>query len=345
MHRRILLTDPTMFSGAYIPQDLVGRTEETSELRRCLKPVLQHQPARNVWLHGPPGTGKTCVAMFVLNELEDRHGIRGIYLNCWETPTVYSVLDRAVRDLRILGAERLSTLFKLERLERFLDRRPFVVVLDEIDKPSPKERDSMVYNLCNLPNVTLICICNSRYYYQTLDSRVRSRLNAVLIEFAPYRQEDVEQILRHRAEGGLRADTLDDEAVSWIAKLANGDARVALQTLRHAATTAEAAAGERIETANIKPAYQTAVETKQRYLLAKLGEHHGLIHRIIRDRGEIASGELWAEYLNRCRRTKMAPAAPRTFSLYVKRLLEANLVSHRRAVGVKGNVRVFRIGA
>jgi hypothetical protein len=38
-----------------------------------------------------------------------------------------------------------------------------------------------------------------------------------------------------------------------------------------------------------------------------------------------------------------AAAAPRTFSLYVKKLEELNLITSTRALGIKGNVQIFRI--
>jgi Cdc6-like AAA superfamily ATPase len=35
-------------------------------------------------------------------------------------------------------------------------KKPFVIVLDEIDQPKADERDTIIYNLCNLGNVGLV---------------------------------------------------------------------------------------------------------------------------------------------------------------------------------------------
>lgn len=344
MNGRSLITNAPTLSDAYVPLALVGRKKEVDELRRLLAPLSRNRPTKHVWIHGPPGTGKTCIAKFLLNEAEERHGIRGMYVNCWETDTFFSILDKMVRDFRILGAERLSTLYKLERFENYLQAKPFLLVLDEIDKPSPRERDSMIYSLCGIPNVTLMCICNSRYFYFALDNRVRSRLDPTLVEFKSYAPSEMVEILRQRAEVGLREGACGDEILGSLARLSKGDARIAIRALKHAANYADVFASDRIMQDHIKSGLSMARTAKKKYLLSKLSDHHQLIYGIVQDFGEIRSGELWKEYLQRCKKAGMASAAPRTFSLYIRRLEELTLIISTRALGIKGNVRIFRPG-
>lgn len=153
--------------------------------------------------------------------------MQGIYLNCWEHNSYYSILDKLVRQLRILGAEKLNTSYKLERLKQFIGQKPFIIVLDEIDKPKRTERDSIIYILCNMGNIGLICVCNSRSVLYSMDERIKSRLNAKLFEFNQYTEEDLAFILELRAELALRPDSWNEKTFFKIAKLANGDARVA----------------------------------------------------------------------------------------------------------------------
>ena len=84
--------------------------------------------------------------------------------------------------------------------------------------------------------------------------------------------------------------------------------------------------------------------SRKSIFLEKLSEHHKLIHGIIREKGEIQSGPLWKEYLERCRKAELKAAASRTFTLYVKQLAEVDLVNYKRALGIKGNVRIFSVG-
>ena len=103
-----------------------------------------------------------------------------------------------MRKLRILGAEKLNSAFKMERLTKFIGKGPFIIVLDEIDQPNPKERETLLYNLSGIGNVGLICICNSRYILMIMDDRIKSRLSLKQIEFQPYSDEDFMFILEQR---------------------------------------------------------------------------------------------------------------------------------------------------
>lgn len=340
-----LMKDPAVLAESFLPERLIDRATEMTELRRYLLPLVHRRSRRNVWVHGPPGSGKTSVVKHVLNEFEDRHGVFGVYINCWECGTWYSVLDRIIRDLRILGAERLSALFKMERLEKALGVKALVIVLDEIDKPSPRDRDTIIYNLCALTNVAVVCICNSRYYYQALDERVKSRLAVALLEFRAYATEAIREILNQRAARGLFPDTLDPQLLVDIATAAAGDARTAIQTLRQAALAAETTGVPAIQAGHVSASHTFALSVKHKYLLDKLSEHHRSIYEIVKASTEIRSAELRGEYVRRCAVQIRRPVSPRTFSLYVKQLVAAGLLHQRRALGIKGNARIFRLAA
>jgi Cdc6-like AAA superfamily ATPase len=337
-----LIRDKTAFSEAYLPAQFVRRSEELSKLRSALSPLSQGKTARNLWLYGPPGTGKTTAAKCVLNELEDKHGIRCIYANCWETPTYFSLLEKMIRDLRLLGAERLSNPYRMERIEKHLHARPLVIILDEVDKPSPKERDTIIYNLCAMSNVTLVCICNSRYFFLSLDRRIRSRLHPVLLEFKAFTNEDLIEILRDRADSGLGNGIVNDLVLAKIARSARGDARVAIQALLHSAARAERSRSTCVSSEDVDEPIEAGDCLKRKYLLAKLTDHHKVIYDLIQNHPDISSAQLWRDYLSSCRRARVRPAAARTYLLYLKTLSDLGLVSHRRALGVRGNVRMFR---
>jgi len=337
-----IIRDPEILGEDYVPPNIPGRDPQLKELTLCLRPALKKKKPINAWLYGKPGTGKTALARYVLRQLESDTAVCGTYINCWEYNTLYAVIDKIIRDLRILLAEKLSTAFKLERFEKHLRNEPFVIVLDEIDQPPPKERNAIIYNLCSIGSVGLICICNSRYFLFSLDERIKSRMNAQQIEFQPYSLKDLVFILEQRAEFGLVPDTWTKKILEQIADLSEGDARVAIQTLKNAAQFAEADNSKAIKEEHVKKGWNSAKGLRKTYLLDKLTEHHKILYSIIEKQKEIASGELWESYLNECRAAKKRPIALRTYNAYINKLCETGLIKPERAA-IRGNVRVFRI--
>ena len=137
---RIILANPDVLHETHVPPEIHARDEQLRNIQRCLSPLTDHRKPVNCWLHGSPGAGKTSAARWMLRKLREDNGIRGIYVNCWEYPTFFSILERVATELRLLGSEKLSTSFKLERLKARLSEERVVLFLDEIDQPPPSER-------------------------------------------------------------------------------------------------------------------------------------------------------------------------------------------------------------
>lgn len=162
-----------ILSEDYIPENIPGRDSQIKELKFCLDPVSRRQKPLNAWLYGPPGAGKTATARYMLRHFAQTSRANGVYVNCWERNSLYSVLEKIITELRILGADKPDSSFKMERLQMHLKDTTLILVLDEINQPPPKERNSIIYNLCELQNVGLICICNSREFLFGLDERIK----------------------------------------------------------------------------------------------------------------------------------------------------------------------------
>lgn len=321
-----IIKQPEVFNEQHIPDSLIARDKQIEELRLCLAPALRRRKPINAWLYGKPGTGKTAVTRFVLQQLLEESNVQGIYLNCWEYKTLFTIADKLVRDLKILFADRPDIVLKLERFQRTVGERPFVLILDEIDKPETKERNAILYQLSNIGNVGLVCICNSMHFLLSLDERIQSRLSPRQIGFHPYTSGELTIILRHRAEIGLDSNCWDTNALEKISELADGDARMAIQTLKKSAEIAEAVSAGKISLEHINRAWDSTKDAKKRYLLEKLTEHHRIIYGIIREQPSISSGKLWEYYLKVLTKLNRKPIATRTFSAYLSKLIETRLI-------------------
>lgn len=169
-----IICDADALAEDYVPVEVPGREHQIAELKRCMWPVVKKARPLHAWLYGGAGVGKTSVAKHVLAKLQTEMGVQGVYVNCWEHSTLYAVADKVVYDLRLLRADRTASVVKLEVLMRHLGRKPFILVLDEIDKPLPRDRNTILYNLLALPYAGLVCVCNSRADNKTSPSNANS---------------------------------------------------------------------------------------------------------------------------------------------------------------------------
>ncbi|MBN2331024.1 MAG: orc1/cdc6 family replication initiation protein [Candidatus Aenigmarchaeota archaeon] len=337
-----ILIDPDVLSESHLSNDIHSRESHVNEIINCMRPITNGDKPVNCWLYGKSGAGKTASAIHALRKLTEEAGVRGVYVNCWEYPTFFSVLERTAMKLRMLGAEKLSTSFKLERLKRHISGERLVIVLDEIDKPPPKERHAILYNLSGLSKTGLICACNSQHAYFDLEDRIKSRLNPARIHFQEYTQNELFEILLQRARHALATDTCDEGLFHTIAALASGDARIAIHTLKNAAFLAEKDAQDVITNSHVMKAWNSANDLNKTHMVSKLTDHHRLLYELISKNNRILSGELWRQYIETCDSRKIRPIAVRTYSDYCNKLVEFGLVQAKRAA-IQGKVREFTV--
>ena len=178
-----ILVNPNVLEEDHLPDRMLHSKDRIAEIEGYLSPVLKKQKPLHLWLYGDPGTGKTATARYILEKLQRKSAVKGLYVNCWQHESLYSILDYITAELRILRAEEQRTAKKLEKFQQYIKDEPFLLILDEMDKPAPKERSSIIYTFCCLPKVGLINISNSCDSLFELDARVRSRLNPVLVVY------------------------------------------------------------------------------------------------------------------------------------------------------------------
>ncbi len=331
-----------VFGERYLPDSLLVREEQVQEMLRHLAPILRRQRPSHLWLYGPVGAGKTVTARYLLEKLRREHRVQNVYVNCWEQNSLYFVLSKILDDLRVLHTDVRDTTFKRERLIRHLREEHLLVILDEIDKPPPQERNAILYNLATIERIGLVCICNSRYFLHLAEDRVRSRITPVQVKFPAYSIAELKAILQARSASGLAEKTLESALLGRVAELSFGDARVAIQTLFRAGMLAEQASATKIGHEHVRKAWSGVHERRKDYLLQDLTEDHRIIYDVVADKKEALSGELFLEYRRRCQAMGRAPLAIRTFSNYVNALASAKLISIERA-RVPGKVRLLKV--
>ncbi len=337
-----IVANPDIFSDGFIPDRILARDVQIRELQFCLSPILKRRKPIHAWLYGRSGTGKTTIAKYLLGKIQSEAHVRGTYVNCWEKNTFYAILQEILNNLRVLCTEERNTGLKLEEVRKHINDDFFILILDEIDTLPLKERNTTLYNLCNVGNIALICIGESQFPLLALEDRVRSRLNPQIIDFPQYASDDLVRILRQRAEMGLAPDAWSHKILERIAELCEREARIAIYTLRSAANLAESDYSRFIENKHIEKGFNNIKDLKRVYALKSLTEHHQILYHLIREWRGIISKELWNRYLERCKEEKHVPVAKRTFDHYLSQLVRLRLIESKRA-RVRGKVHLFKV--
>jgi Cdc6-like AAA superfamily ATPase len=303
-------------------------------LRNC-KPIP-------VWIYGSQGSGKTVTARYILNRLENETNIVGAYIDCSQSGTLHSILTACLYKLG-LPIEVQNTSFKLERLRNLLETKPFILVLDELDKILLNERQAILQSLFQLPKFGLICISYTREALISLKQKLYERFTPTLVEFKPYTVSDLLYILTERAKHALVPNTYSQKILEKIAELADGNARLAIRTLRNAALLAERDSRE-VKEKHVMKVWENVKKLEVLSLLYRLTEDHRIIYEIIKRGRKILSGDLWENYLNACKKRKMKPLSKRRFQDYANKLKAEGLIEIEKAK-LRGNIRVYKIKA
>ena len=215
--------------------DVVGQEHllaPGSPLRR----LVEGDAPMSLILFGPPGTGKTTLALIVSTESHRRF-------------VQLSALNAGVKDVRAV----------IDEAKRELGRtgRQTVLFIDEIHRFSKTQQDSLL-NAVEARHVTLVAATTENPYFSIV-SPLLSR--SLLLTLQPLDDAAIDELVERALvdERGLAgAVTLDADARAHLLRMSVGDARRALTALEAAAGTVVASGGTAIDLATLERAVDTA---------------------------------------------------------------------------------------
>jgi putative ATPase len=236
---------------------------------RVLRQAIESGALHSMILWGPPGSGKTTLASLMAHITGARF-------------VAFSAVLSGVKEIREVVAQA--------HLERSRHGAPTILFVDEIHRFNRAQQDAFLPHV-ESGTIVLIGATTENPSFE-VNSALLSRCRVYVLE--PLGEDDLVRLLRRALEdrerglGTLGAEASDD-GLRLIARLANGDARTALNVLEVAVTLAPRTGARRtITEAEIRDAAQ-----KKTLLYDKSGEEHynliSALHKSLRDSDADAS--------------------------------------------------------
>ena len=265
---------------------IVGRDEEISKLAKRLNGAVHGYSPENVMIYGKTGTGKSLVSKHVCqraqNAAQDGVEIGTAYIDCAEDNTetqAISSLAAKLNDESSTGISvphtGLSTSKYYKLLWKTLDAQfdSVIIILDEIDLMND---DSVLMKLSRAEeagkidcSVGVIAISNKIQYVDNVNERVKSSFQHKELFFKPYDANQLREIMFNR-EDGFQDGVLSEDVIPLSAAFAaqeHGDARKAIDILRHAGEVAYEAGAEQVMEEHVRQAQQHAEKDRFRELV------------------------------------------------------------------------------
>jgi len=246
-----ILTDPKWLQPLSDPPDSkpICREAYLKLMASNLADLFTTGQARNLFIYGKPGTGKTACVKHLLSEvakhaMETNAPVLTAYVNAGKTRTPYYTLTEILKQLNVTVPGAGWQMFRLKHtLENLLAEKSLLLAIDEVDSIIFKEKEPLVYYLNRQLKTTLILISNDVDDVVKLPERALSTLQPVLIPLEPYTQEETMQILRSRLELACGPNAITDKLLSTVAEAVAqvGDVRFGFQILLAAASLADKA--------------------------------------------------------------------------------------------------------
>lgn len=191
--------------------EFVGQRDIVGPGRLLRRAIEADRLFSSIILWGPPGTGKTTLAMIVANS----------------TQSIFEVLSAV-----LAGKSELRRVIQQAEEQRKLYGRRSILFVDEVHRWNKAQQDALLLHV-EQGAITLIGATTENPYFEVIGALVsRSRV----FQLRPLEDAEVEQVLQHAMQDerrgyGRRKLNIGSEAIAHLVRVAGGDARNALNAL------------------------------------------------------------------------------------------------------------------
>jgi len=319
----------------YLPKILPYRDVEQRRFASSIKPLFNQRAGRNLFVYGAPGIGKTAACKHVLKELEEEtDDILPIYINCWKHDTTFKIVAETCNQLgyNFTHNKKTSELFDIAK--NIINKKSAVFIFDEIDKA---EDYNFLYLFLNeIYRQSIFLITNYKEQINEIDERIKSRLNAEMVEFKPYNEQETKGILKHRLKYAFAPNTWNNDAFDMVAKKTYqiGDIRTGLYIMREAGNLAEDRASRKITIQNV----EGAIKKSEEFTIKNKDElEEGLqkILELIKNNSGEKIGDMHKAYLK-----NGGTLSYKSFQRRISKLSEDKFITTEKKSGQGGNTTI-----
>ncbi len=316
-----IIEDARVLTADYLPNNMVHRDNERQEIARNLKPVLQEGQPLNMLVHGPPGTGKTAMAQHVVEELKKQQFVKTPYVNCFSQKSRFEIFYKLLNKRATVPRDGTSTEKVIDMFEDEVRQNPTVITIDEVDQIAD---DDALFQISRFQKAGLILIANNPNALANFDERVRSRLSGLKkVRFRRYDEDELLDILKQRRKYGMYPDSVSDDKLHSIASASNGDARMALNSLRMAAQDAENRGMDEVTEDIVEQSIDDSRDKDRIESLERLNRHQKEVYSILQEEEGLQMSDLYSQYSSDVE----DPKTKRTLRRYLNKMEAYELIS------------------
>ncbi len=241
--------------------EFIGQPQAVGE-GSLIRSAIEQDRIFSMILWGPPGCGKTTLARIIAGETRS-HFIH------------FSAVLSGVKEIRAVIAEAAR--------QQQLYRRRTILFVDEIHRFNKAQQDAFLHHVED-GLITLIGATTENPSFEVI-APLLSRCRVITLKMLS--DEEIAAIIeaaladRQRGLGNLEI-VLQPEALAYLVRLADGDARVALNNLEAAASLLKQPRGKTVALQELQRAIQ-----KKALVYDKAGEEHynliSALHKSLRD--------------------------------------------------------------